>query len=180
MTIQPLHKDDPGAKQVVLLEALYQEQYPVVYRVVSRLVRSREDAEDVTQDVFLKACDALPMLKPESNIAAWLQVVARHTAIDWLRKKRLPSIDFETAQETRGLVDPLAVDPVAHYEACERLAQLRCLAPRDQYYLSLLAQGYLMREIAALVGLRTNTIKARIERARARLQREAKAKENTL
>ncbi len=145
----------------------------MVYQTVARFVVRHEDREDIIQEVFLNVWHALPTLQPESNLSGWLQVIARNKSIDWLRKKHLFCVPLEVIAETSpAFIDGQAQNPVVCYELRERLRQLCQLSPQEQYYFAQLAQGYLITEIAAQVGLRANTVKTRIARARARMQRE--------
>src|SRR2546421_4930855 len=69
-------------------EEIYQTYYPRIYQRVYSLLRHREQAEDVTQESFLKAIRALPTLTTRDNLYNWLYTIATNTAYDALRRRR--------------------------------------------------------------------------------------------
>src|SRR3989344_1375331 len=74
--------------------ALYEQYITPIFRFVFFRVRTKEDAEDLTQHVFLKAWSALPEFGHEGkSFAAWLYRIARNTTIDYWRKKKPLSLD---------------------------------------------------------------------------------------
>jgi RNA polymerase sigma-70 factor (ECF subfamily) len=79
-----------------------------VFTLVLRMIKSREDAEEVAQDVFIKAYRSLADFRGESKFSTWLYTIANTTSITFLRKKKLDvhSLDnekvFEVA-DSKGL-----------------------------------------------------------------------------
>src|SRR6188508_2286575 len=73
-----------------------------VFTLVLRYVKGREDAEEVAQDVFIKAYRALADFKGASKFSTWLYTIATTTCISFLRKKKLDthSLDNEKLFET--------------------------------------------------------------------------------
>src|SRR5829696_3038080 len=78
-----------------------------VFTLALRYIKSREDAEEVAQDVFVKAYRALADFKGNSKFSTWLYTVTTTTCISFLRKKRLDvqSLDNETVFETADNID---------------------------------------------------------------------------
>src|SRR6476661_8622709 len=78
-----------------------------VFTLVLRYVKSREDAEEVAQDVFVKAYRNLADFKGNSKFSTWLYTVATTTSITFLRKKKLEvhSLDNEKVFEAADSVD---------------------------------------------------------------------------
>jgi RNA polymerase sigma factor (sigma-70 family) len=68
----------------------------MVFRLISRFFRSREDVEDLAQDVFVKMFGRIDQVKPDENFPGWLQRVAVNTCYDELRKTRRRRIALET------------------------------------------------------------------------------------
>ena len=68
-----------------------------VFTLVLRMIKSREDAEEVAQDVFIKAYRSLADFRGESKFSTWLYTIANTTSITFLRKKKLDvhSLDNE-------------------------------------------------------------------------------------
>lgn len=67
------------------LEELYRAYAPMVFRVCSRYVREREEAEDLLQEVFLKVDRGLPDFKGDSAVSTWIYRVAVNVCLDHLR-----------------------------------------------------------------------------------------------
>ncbi|MFI5179273.1 MAG: sigma-70 family RNA polymerase sigma factor, partial [Vicinamibacterales bacterium] len=63
---------------------LYAEFQPKIRRYVSRLIGANE-AEDLTQDVFLKVSQALPAFRGEASVSTWVYRIATNSALDLLR-----------------------------------------------------------------------------------------------
>ena len=79
-----------------LIVRKYQEQ---VYWHIRRLVICHEDANDISQDVFIKAWKALPYFRGDSGLFTWLYRIATNEALSFLKKKKtrffLPMVDVE-------------------------------------------------------------------------------------
>ena len=95
---------------------LYEHYLTPIFRFVFFRVRTKEDAEDLTQHVFLKAWSALPEFGPSppdggsGSFSAWLYRIARNTTVDYWRKKKPLSLDpsssaFQNKQDKS--LDPL-------------------------------------------------------------------------
>jgi DNA-directed RNA polymerase specialized sigma24 family protein len=76
---------------------LVERHQNLVFTIVLRYLKSREDAEEVAQDVFVKAFRSLADFKGESKFSTWLYTIATTSSLTWLRKKRpdVRSLDDE-------------------------------------------------------------------------------------
>lgn len=70
----------------------YKFYSPKILSYLSRKLPHREDAEDLTNDVFLEAIDSLSMLKKEKNVSGWLYGIAHNKMVDFYRKRKIKSI----------------------------------------------------------------------------------------
>ena len=70
-------------------ETIYDEFKTPIYNYVYHLVGNREQADDLTQDTFLKAFKALPKMDGNLKLSAWLYRIATNTAYDALRRRKL-------------------------------------------------------------------------------------------
>src|SRR5262245_5842851 len=77
-------------------ETLVRTFSPMVFRLISRFFRSREDVEDLAQDVFVKMFGRIDQVRPDENFPGWLQRVTVNTCYDELRKTRRRRIALET------------------------------------------------------------------------------------
>lgn len=86
----------------------------LVFSMVIRIVRNREEAEEVTQDTFLKAYHALPNFKNESKFSTWLFRIAYNTAISRTRKKVI----------TTSTIDDYVIENVSENSIRDNLEQV--------------------------------------------------------
>ncbi len=146
------------------MAALYDRFAPVAYGVAVRVLGDPAAAEDVLQEVFLQlwrnpqAFDAR-----RGNLAAWLAVIARHRAIDHLRRRR-PEDDL--ADVVLAVEVDLA-DATAHSRAMEKVRAVLTALPAAQRSALEMAffEGLTHSEIAARTGEPLGTVKTRIRAA---------------
>ena len=82
-----------------------------IYNFIYRFAGNSHDAEDITQEAFVKVWRHIAKYDPQQEFRGWLFAIARNTALDWLRKKRpLTFADFENETGENALADTL-VDP---------------------------------------------------------------------
>lgn len=82
-------------------QALVEHNYMFVYKLSYKFTGSREDAEDVTQDVFTKLGGSISRFKGESTFKTWLYTITSNTAKDYFRKhkSRLKQVAFEDSPD---------------------------------------------------------------------------------
>jgi len=76
-------------------EKLVIKYRPMIFALVTSYVRNSDDAEDLTQEVFLKAYQNLSFLKDPGKFSFWLRKIARNHCTDWLRRQRGNHLSFE-------------------------------------------------------------------------------------
>ncbi|HOL18433.1 MAG TPA: RNA polymerase sigma factor [Bacillota bacterium] len=163
-----LVRQNDQAAQRELFEAFYHRTYAVVYTVL----RSRESAEDITQDAFIKAFQNMGQLREPEKFGAWLAVIASNLARNYLkREKKVIYCDELPVLETVGANDT-EEQAVGNLEVEQMRRALRALPP-DQYQVIILQYYFDLKidEIAALLKLNEGTVKSRLFRARAKLSR---------
>jgi len=146
-----------------------------VFTLVLRYIKNREDAEEVAQDVFIKAYRALADFKGASKFSTWLYTIITTTCISFLRKKKLDthSLDNENVFETIENKDSgMSANQV---EQKSRVAMVNnaiaLLNPDDAEIVTLFYKGeQTLDEIAQVLGIEANTVKVRLHRARTRLK----------
>ena len=75
---------------------LFQAYRDRIYRYVLHMVRNRGEAEDLTQETFLRAHRRLYLLRHPEAVGSWLYRIATHVSLDRLRQRKLDSLDEET------------------------------------------------------------------------------------
>lgn len=81
-----------GDKQAIL--EFYRHFAPKIHIYLSRRLPRKEDAQEILNDVFLDALDALPLLKDKQNVQGWLYRIARNKMVDFYRKRKIKSVLF--------------------------------------------------------------------------------------
>ncbi|TXL66933.1 RNA polymerase sigma factor [Zeimonas arvi] len=142
-----------------------------VFRFVFRMVGSRDQAMDLTQDSFLKAWQALPGWRPEARFRTWLLQIARNASLDVLRRRSLA--DFVPIDEAFELPGP-GPTPESQAVMTQELrlleaALLRLQPDHREVLLLRELEGLSYEEIAAVLDVAEGTVKSRIGRARAAL-----------
>ena len=145
----------------------------MVFTLALKMVRNREDAEEVAQDVFLKAFTALKTYKGEAKFSTWLYKIAYHRSLDHLKKNkrrlRTSAIDISEEYNIAGLSDTMDALESADRRQMIREA-LEELAPDDGVVITLYYFEELsLKEIAKVMDLTPNNVKVRLFRSRSRL-----------
>ena len=154
---------------------IVQRHQTFVFSLVLRYIKSREDAEEVAQDVFVKAYKALADFKGASKFSTWLYTIVTTTCISFLRKKKLEihSLDNEKLFETIANQD--SGTSANQVENKSKVAMVNnaiaLLSPEDAEIVTLFYKGeQTLDEIARILGIESNTAKVRLHRARTRLK----------
>ena len=154
------------------LVVLYEK---MVYGVACHLVKNREDACDITQEVFLKAYLALPYFECRCKFSSWLYRITQNTSLDFIRKtNRMQRETLPADEVSEWIVRDWEPSPDEALEQAEREDALQKaigqLSEKHQEVILLRdMQGYSYEEIADMLGLETGTVKSRLHRARRRL-----------
>ena len=156
-------------------EAWYDAHRTTVYRYVRFRVATRETAEDVTSEVFLKAYRSFHSYDPErSSPRTWLLRIARNAVTDHLRSLRRRGSLHVSLDRVPDLVAdvPSQEERLLRQERIQKLLNgTRALRPGDQEILSLRYGGGLSnREIADHLDISPNAVAVRLHRALKRLR----------
>ena len=153
-----------------------------VIQLAWRLVGSREDAEDLAQEAFLRLHRSLADFRGDAALATWFYRTVSRLAIDFLRRERLRRRLFwfrQSDEETDPREQAVApgASPAQELLAAEQRQRLRNalrhLSPRQRTIFVLRNdEGLALKEIAGLLGLEEGTVKIHLHRAVARLTAE--------
>ena len=152
-------------------EHLIRKYQSKVYTLVFRLVRDRETALDLTQEVFLKIFQKLSDLKDVGKTSSWIMQVAHNTSLDWLKKRKVDSFaaDFEDQQTQQKifqhLTDTSSPSPEAIVELMSPSRMSELVNKLDVKYRTVITlrfiEGYSFKEIAKILNLPLSTVKFR-------------------
>ena len=146
---------------------------PELHRYCARLMGSVIDGEDVVQDTFARALVAIDDLQEVPPMRAWLFRIAHNRALDLLRSRAIRAAEpIEAAHEVADPESPDPVEVMMRREAVEtavsRFAELPTMQRSVVILKDVLDQS--LEEIAAMLDLTINAVKAHLARGRARLK----------
>ncbi len=141
----------------------------MVYTVCVRVLRHREEAEEATQDTFVKAYQNLAGYQGGAKFSTWLYSIAFRTAISQQRKHRNPSLSLEDIQGNEHAIRP--EDPS---DARDRKVLLeKALSALDPEDSALMTMFYLdelsVEEIVTVTSWSTSNVKVKLHRCRKRM-----------
>ena len=144
----------------------------VVFNIAYRMTGNRQEAEDVAQETFVKAYQALDRFDPQRPFAPWLYRIATNTALNWIKRRR-PEMELS---EGVLLTDPSAPGPEAQAIAADTSARLRAaiatLPPNYRAAIELRHfQGLSYQEMSESLGVPLSDVKSWLFRARRRLRK---------
>lgn len=151
-------------------ESLYNRHLKRIYNIAWRMMGSGADAEDIAQEVMLKAWRALPAFKLDSAFGTWLYRIAMNACCDELRRRKAKTVSVEEMHEsgheleTEGF-EERSVTAGGIAWAVERLSEeyRAALVLRD-------IEGYSYEEIADILRCPIGTVRSRINRAREQMR----------
>jgi RNA polymerase sigma-70 factor (ECF subfamily) len=164
-------------------ERLVSPLMPSLYRTSLRLTRNHQDAQDLVQDVYLRAFRFFHQFEPGTNFRAWIFRILMNTFINRYRKqKRLPStVQLERVDYFLGGTDPHWVGPASFRDAPldlrdhfdDRVKHALDKMPREFRAVVILAdvEGMSYKEIASTLKIPMGTVMSRLSRGRKQLQR---------
>jgi RNA polymerase sigma factor (sigma-70 family) len=152
------------------LDEVFRRDYQLVVGVAARVLGSRDQAEDVAQDVFLSFCRAVV---PAGEARGWLSVAAAHTALNLLRSGRRRASREETAAATDDTVVPDVAEAVVTLEDRSRVRAALARLPRKQAVaLVLRHSGLSYADVAAALDMSPGSVGTTVRRAESALRKE--------
>ena len=145
---------------------LYQQYVRAMYHTIIRMVANPQDAEDLTQELFVKVFKNLDSFKGESTLGAWIKRIAVNTTLNFLRSKG--NMRFVETTENLNLVsfpenesETQDLDVKKIHGAIKKLPE-GCRVVFNLY----LMEGYRHKEIATILEISESTSKTQYRRAK--------------
>lgn len=145
----------------------------LIFTLALRMVKNREEAEEVSQDTFIKVYKSLNKFKGDSKFSTWIYRVGYNTCLDQLKKNKREqqtvAIDEFTEHQIKTLDNALeSMELQERKQAIQDCLQL--LPSEDSYLITLYYFEELsLDEIAKVIGLTANNIKVKLFRSRKKL-----------
>ena len=172
-------------KDALQFQEVYDAFQPKILRYLARMI-GPDEAEDLTQDVFLKIMQALPGFRGQSSVSTWLYRIATNAALDKLRRSSLqriipvaangPGGEAGTGNEEEDVAvtdeTPSAEQQLIREEMRDCIMEYVQKLPENYRTVIVLSEleGLKNSEIAEVLGVTLDTVKIRLHRARAKLK----------
>jgi RNA polymerase sigma-70 factor (ECF subfamily) len=144
-----------------------------VYTLAMRMLKHKEEAEEVAQDTFIKVFKSLPKFKGDSKFSTWIYKVTYNTCLDRIKKNRKYYNDVAIDEFTFNKLDTIdnALDTMINEE--KSLLIKNCIHKLPEESSALLTLFYFeelsLEEIAKIINAEANTVKVKLFRARKKL-----------
>lgn len=183
MSDQDVVLEARAGRQAAYRELVRRYERPI-FSLIYRMVRNREQAEDLSQETFVKALNAIESYRPEYKFSSWIFKIANNVSIDHLRRRELDTLSLDGSPHA---LTPEAIQASAlqlgdrqetaleELEAKELGGEIeRAIATlRPEYRSCILlrhVEGRPYEEIATMLDLPLGTVKTYIHRARSELR----------
>ncbi len=153
-------------------ELLYRRFIGPVYTLAFRMTASREQAEDLTQEIFIKAWEKLHLFRGDSAFFSWLYKLALRICLRARNSAQAGEYREEMGQSTNSRTQGRS-DQWSAEDSIDLQKAITRLPPRTRAAIILFdINGYSHQEVAVLLGIREGTSKALIHKGRRRLRQE--------
>src|SRR5690242_13494970 len=154
-----------------------------VFSIIFGILRNRNDAEDIAQQVFAKVYFSIKNFDFRSSLLTWIYKITVNECYDYLRKKRVRKLvyesDFSSDESLRMENSEPATDqaPAVDHRLAQHDLILKLLAKLSEEDRSLIllkeVEGHSVEELSEMTGMNENTIKVKLFRARQKLLKAA-------
>ncbi len=154
-----------------------------VFSIIYGILRNRNDAEDIAQQVFAKVYFSIKNFDFRSSLLTWIYKITVNECYDYLRKKRVRKLIYESDFSADDSLRVENSEPATNHETPvdQRLAQydlifklLSKISEEDRSLLLLKeVEGHSVEELSQMTGMNENTIKVKLFRARQKLVKAA-------
>ena len=143
-----------------------------VFSLIVRMVNSEEDAEELTQDTFMKAFEHLSSFNGKSSFSTWIYRIAYNTALSFLRKKNVEQTVIDDNQWNQ--ISDTQIDDALNNESEEQIEKLQQaltkLTAEERALVTLFyEEEHSIQELAQILNLNEGNIKVKLHRLRKKL-----------
>jgi len=151
----------------------------LVYTLTLRMMKNREEAEEVSQDTFIKAYKSINRFKGDSKFSTWIYRIAYNTSLDRLKKNRKHFNDVTIDEFTEHQVKTIdnALSQLENEERNQAIQKCLAQLPSDDAFMLTLYyfEDQSLDEISKVIGLTPNNVKVKLFRSRKKLATIMKA-----
>lgn len=171
-----MHTDSDTIQQILQgdVEAyrhLIQKYQQMIFIFIYKMVNNQADAEDLTQEVFVKAYEKLSSYRGDSQFSTWLHTLARNRTIDFLRRRKYHETDEQLAYIPSNVREESPQESLLSKE--RRQEMIQAISQLSESYREVIilrcSHEYPFDKIASLLGVAESTARVRYLRARQEL-----------
>lgn len=160
--------------------ALVQKYQDMVFTLSLKIVKNREEAEEVAQDVFMKVYESLDRFQGKSKFSTWIYRITYNQSINYLKsgKKNRTTTSLDRRIEYTGNHEPDASEVMGQHEKYSQIQKALLHLPETEQIIVTLYyyEDLSVKEIADIVDLSVQNVKVKLHRSRQKLYTELKDK----
>ena len=145
----------------------------LVYTLAIRMLKNREEAEEVSQDTFIKVYKSLNRFKGDSKFSTWVYRIAYNTSLDRLKKNKKHFNDVAIDEFTEHQIKTIdnALSQLESEEQSQAIQKCIAKLPSDDAFLLTLYyfEDQTLEEISKVIGITANNVKVKLFRSRKKL-----------
>src|SRR5438309_356971 len=171
------------AKDELAFREIVERYQSKVFSIIYGILRNHNDAEDISQQVFAKIYYSIRSFDFRSSLLTWIYKITVNECYDYLRKKRVRKLVYESdftqedAQRMEASEPAIDAAPPVDQHLAQRDLVVKLLSKVSEEDRSLMllkeVEGHSVEELAAITGLNENTIKVKLFRTRQKLLKAA-------
>ena len=145
-------------------ERMVMEHKSTIYSVCYMFVETREETDDLFQEVLINLWNGYEKFRGEADFRSWVYRVSMNTCISYKRKKRIKTVPLEIASDVLGGTSAESRQTVQLHQ------RITCLEPVDRAIVLLWLENLSYDEIAAIVGISVRAVGVRLVRIKEKLK----------
>ena len=145
----------------------------MIFTLGLKMVKNREEAEEVAQDTFIKIYNSLTKFKGESKFSTWIYKIAYNTCLDRLKKSKKDDLNISIDEFSSHLIKTMdnALSALEDKERKQAIQNCLNLLPREDNFLLTLFyfEDQNLEEIGKVMNINANNVKVKLFRSRQKL-----------
>ena len=159
--------------QTNLFAVLVDRYKDMIYTLAIKMIKKREEAEEVAQDTFIKIYNSLHKFKGDSKFSTWIYKIAYNTCLDRLKKNKKEDLNISIDEFSPHLIKTMdnALSALEDKERKQTIQKCLQLLPSDENFLLTLFyfEDQSLEEIGKVMNINANNVKVKLFRSRQKL-----------
>ncbi|MBZ4042712.1 RNA polymerase sigma factor [Flavobacterium hibisci] len=153
--------------------ALVDRYKDMIFTLALKMIKNREEAEEVAQDTFIKVYNSLGKFKGDSKFSTWIYKIAYNTCLDRLKKNKKEDLNISIDEFSAHLIKTMdnALSALEDKERRQTIQNCLNLLPEDENFLLTLFyfEDQSLEEIGKIMNINANNVKVKLFRSRQKL-----------